>query len=308
MAYGGDINANDLMTALLAGESITIPVIDLNDAVYTVPGDSNSAMYQPLVRITNEELTSRTVGGNGTFDAIMDGYKVQLKDEYDAGRITGAEYTKAFVSLAESAMTNAVQFLLGRDGAFWAAVRAQADAITARVNLATAKVQYAAIQLEALTSRANYALTKLKLSTEEVTFAQGRFQYENILPLQKTQLELQVAGQTSQNSILTFQLTTMMPAQLLLTQEQTQAQRAQTTNTRIDGITPISGLLGKQKDLYTQQIVSYQRDAEIKAAKIFTDAYTVMKTINEGLDVPTEFQELSLNAILTDIKANNNLG
>ena len=275
--YGGDVNANQLMLSLMEGENIEIPEIDFNDPSFAIPNDLNSDLYKAVVRLTNQDLTQGVVGGSGTFDALMGGFKAHLKEEFDANRISGAEYTKAFVALTEGAMSNAVQFLLGRDAAFWQAVTAQANAITARVQLETAKVQYAGVLLEALNSRANYALTKLKLATEDVTFATGEFQLGFILPQQR-----------------------------LLLLEQTEAQRAQTLDNRTDGV-PVVGVLGKQKDLYTQQITSYQRDAEVKAAKLWVDAWTVQKTIDEGLLPPANFTNASLDPILTTIKDNNNL-
>lgn len=260
--YGGDTNAKELMISLMEGENITIPNVDFSGPEFSIPGGADSELYKQVTRLTNEDLTTGTVGGTGAFDALMGGFKAHLKEEYQANRISGAEYTKAFIALTESAMGNAVQFLLGRDGAFWQAVMAQAQAITARVQLETAKVQYAGILLEALNTQANFALTKLKLATEDVSFAVG--------------------------------------------QEQLQVQRAQTLDTRTDSL-PVAGVLGKQKDLYTQQITSYQRDAEIKAAKLWTDAWTVQKTIDEGLLPPDNFTNAEINPILDTIKANNDL-
>lgn len=276
--YGGDTNANLLMPSLLDGEHIPIPEIDFDNPSFKLPNDLNSDLYKNVTRLTNVDVTTGVVGGSGAFDAMMCGFKAHLREEYDAGRISGAEYTKAFIALTESAMSNAVQFLMGRDSAFWQAVIAQASAITARVNLETAKVQYVQVVLEALNARANYALTKLKLATEDVTFASGEFQLNNILP-----------------------------QQLMLLKEQTEVQRAQTMNTRTDGVTAVVGVLGKQKDLYTQQITSYQRDAEVKAAKLWTDAWTVQKTIDEGLLPPNNFTNAEINPILDTIKTKNNL-
>ena len=275
--YGGDVNANQLMLSLMEGENIDIPEIDFSDPSFAIPNDLNSDLYKAVTRLTNQDLTQGVVGGSGTFDALMGGFKAHLKEEFDANRISGAEYTKAFVALTEGAMSNAVQFLLGRDAAFWQAVTAQANAITARVQLETAKVQYAGVLLEALNSRANYALTKLKLATEDVAFATGEFQLGFILPQQR-----------------------------LLLLEQTESARAQTLDNRTDGALVV-GVLGKQKDLYTQQIISYQRDAEVKAGKLWTDAWTVQKTIDEGLLPPTNFQNATLDTVLTTIRDNNNL-
>lgn len=276
--YGSEINANLLMTALLAGELEELPAINFNDPAYKIPTDLDSDVYKAVTRLTNVDLTTGVVGGTGTFDALMGGFKAHLQEEYKANRISGAEYTKAFIALTGNAMQNAVQFLLGRDGAYWQAVIAQAQAISARVALETAKVQYMSVLAEMRTARANYALIKLKLSTEDVTFATGE-----------------------------FQLTSLLPQQLVLVREQGEVQRAQTLDTRSDGMTAVVGVLGKQKDLYSQQITSYKRDAEVKAAKLFVDAWTVQKTIDEGLLPPGGFTNASLDPILTTIKDNNEL-
>lgn len=276
--YGSEINANLLMTALLAGELEELPAINFNDPAYRIPTDLDSDVYKAITRLTNVDLTTGVVNGTGTFDALMGGFKAHLQEEYRANRISGAEYTKAFIALTGNAMQNAVQFLLGRDGAYWQAVIAQAQAISARVALETAKVQYMSVLAEMRTARANYALIKLKLSTEDVTFATGQ-----------------------------FQLTSLLPQQLVLVREQGEVQRAQTLDTRSDGTTAVVGVLGKQKDLYSQQITSYKRDAEVKAAKLFVDAWTVQKTIDEGLLPPGGFTNASLDPILTTIKDNNDL-
>ena len=186
-------------------------------------------------------------------------------------------------------MANAVQFLLAREQGFWQAAQAQAQAITARVNLATAKVQYAGVRLDALTSKANYALTKLKLATEDAQYGQAKFQLDVLLPLQEDQLTAQIA----------------------MINEQKEAQRAQTMNTRSDA-TPVAGLLGKQKDLYAQQITSYQRDAEVKAVKLFTDLWTINKSVDESVPVPNIAAVAidgsgSLNNMLNVVKTNNGL-
>lgn len=278
MSFGGETVANQLLAALMAGENITIPQVDLSADIYKIPGGIDSEQYLPVRKLTNEDLTTRVVGGDGTFDALMAGFSAHLKIEYEKGRITGAEYTKAFIALTEGAMANAVQYLLGRDNAFWQAVTAQAQAITARVQLETAKVQYAAMHLEAMIGRANYALTKLKLATEDVTYAQGKFNMDFLLP-----------------------------QQLNLLREQTEVQRAQTLDVRTDGST-VTGAVGKQKDLYSQQITSYQRNSELSAARVFSDAWITQKTIDEGLLPPDALNNNSVNAVLNTLKTNNNLG
>lgn len=180
-----------------------------------------------IPKITNEDLTQKAVDGTGTFDILMSTVKVHLKEEYSAGRITGQEYTKAYIQIVGSALSGAIQFLLGRDQAYWQAILAQQQAKNAEI-------------------------------------------------------------------------------QADLIREQIEVARAQTLDTRTDG-TPIIGSVGKQKDLYNQQITSYQRDAEVKAAKLFTDSWITQKTLDEGLTAPSNFQNPSIDTILARIKTNNGL-
>ena len=276
-------DALEILEELTCGVDFSLPDVDLSDPDYDLPDISEIDLV--INRITNEELTEKTVDGDGTFDILMTALRVHLQKEYDANRITGAEYAKVYIALTEGALNQAVQFLLARDTTYWQAMAAkqqalaaQVAAVTARVQLAAAKVQFESLRMEANTNQANYALTLMKLATENVGHDTAKYQLEQILPAQKN-----------------------------MVQEQVESARAQTMNTRTDGVTLIQGVMGKQKDLYGQQITSYIRDAEIKAAKIFSDAWITMKTIDEGLLPPDGFNNASLNSILTTLKTNNDL-
>lgn len=277
MPCGAETEANTLITSLLVGEDVTLPPIDYDSDIFKIPDDILAGVKEKATRLTIADLTTGEVGGSGAFDALMRGFKAHLQVEFDKGRITGAEYTKAYIALTESAMAQGVQFLINRDQAYWQAVTAQLAALTSRMTFETVKMQLSQAKFEALTAKGNYALTKLKLASESMAYCTAKYGLEN-----------------------------MLPAQLKLVQEQTEAQRAQTLGTRTDGVA-VAGVLGKQVQLYTQQITSYQRDAEMKAAKLFTDAWVVMKGIDEGLEPPTNFANDSLNAILARIKTNNGI-
>lgn len=297
-SYSADIDANALFTALTADDSTALPSIDLNGTEFELPAGGD--LYTAVTRLTNADVTTKDVCGTGSFDVFMAGYAAQLREEFNTGRIMGAEYTKAYVAMSQLAMQSAVQFLLGKDQAYWQAQQAQVAAIQARVALETAKLQYAAMQLETLNARANYALTKLKLATEDATFGTAKYNVENVLPKQVELMEQQIAQSAEQ--------TNLIQKQEALTAEQTEAARAQTLDTRTDGTTPVVGVLGQQKSLYAQQVTSYQRDAEVKAAKIFSDAWITMKTIDEGLLPPSAMDNISLEGILNTLKSKNGIG
>lgn len=350
MSCGVDTEANSLIGTVTADVNLTLPIVNLDDPLFRVPVDASSAMYQGLVKISNADLTTGAVGGSGTFDILMASVSAHLKAEYEKGRITGSEYTRAYIELTQGAMAQAVSFLLGREQSFWEAQKSQIMAVTAQVQLAQTKVTLVQTLYETNLARANYGLTKLKMASEsqafcinkfnlestlpaqlallEVQRGQGQYTLDNIMPEQKnasiaqtsllnvqkatTQYQLdalipqQVAQAMAQAQGETFKTNNILPTQNKLLMEQAETQRAQTLDIRSDGAN-VGGVLQKQKDLYAQQTSSYLRDSEIKAAKLFTDAWITQKTIDEGLEAPNNFTNTQLDLVLNHIKLNNNL-
>ena len=267
--------ANGLMTDMTTEVDLVLPDVDLSLPEFNFP--IGGAIYDAIDPLTNESVTTRAMGGSGTFDAMMAGVKAHLDNEWDKGRIAGNDYSKVFLGMSESALQNSVQFLINKDASYWAAQTAQLQAITARVMLESEKAKLITYRAEALTAKASYALAKAALAKASVEHCTLKFTLDNLLP--------------TQNELL---------------KEQVEVQLAQTSDTRKDG-SIVVGTLGKQKDLYAQQIQSYKRSAEQQAAKIFTDAWTVMKTIDEGLTPPTNFANANIDTILASIKTANNL-
>lgn len=268
---------------LIGDATFELPDVDLSGDEFKLP--DSASLTVPVDRIQNKDLTEKLVDGEGTFDVLMAALRIHLEKEFQANRITGELYAKTYIALTEGAMGQAVQFLIAKDGAYWQAITAQqqaltaqAQTVTARVELEIAKARLYSARLEANTLAVNYALTKMKLATETAGYETARFQVDELLPAQRD-----------------------------LVNEQKETARAQTLDTRSDGVTPVVGLVGKQRDLYAQQITSYKRDAEVKAAKLFTDAWITMKTIDEGLLPPTSYDNTNLQDILSTIKANNEL-
>jgi hypothetical protein len=184
MGCGAETEANTLMESLIDGLDFTIPEVDFSDIDLDIP----TTAINPL---TNAELTSGTIDGNGTFDVIMRAMSAHLQQEFDKNRITGDQFSKAYVALAAGSLANAVQFLLSRDDQYWKSQTARAEAITAQVKLETAKVELQAKRAEALMNQAGYALTKMKLSNESMSYCVAKYNLENILPAQKALLEQQ---------------------------------------------------------------------------------------------------------------------
>jgi hypothetical protein len=275
MSNGAEIVADGLMDALLLGEDFNIPVVDLDDPAFNFPTNIGDPLYNQVAKLTNEDLTSRTVNGAGTFDAIMASQAAHLQAEFVAGRIVGGEYTKAYSALAQAAASQAIQYLLGKDQAYWAAVVAQGQALTARVQLEIAKAQLASALIEANNQRATFALNKIRLANED-----------------------------AQYGILKYTLDTKLPAEVVVITEQGEAQRAQTLDTRSDAL-PVAGSVKSQKDLYAQQVISYQRSSEVNGAKVWIDAWTADSALQDSPILPTAFTAANISSVLTAIKTNN---
>lgn len=100
----------------------------------------------------------------------------------------------------------------------------------------------------------------------------------------------------------------------LLLQQQLETERAKTQDTLSDGVTPVTGIIGKdkevkeaQKELYEEQTRSFEKEIQLKAAKFWTDYNTLAKSLDEGVSAPTNFSLANIDNILDTIKTKNNL-
>ena len=314
MAQSLDTVAVALYSSLTAGTDFDIPEFDLSGPEYDLPGGSTNPALDGIAKLTNGDLTNAVLTGNvvtgtGTMDVLMNTLMLHLDREFRIGHITGAEYTKAYIASMQVAAGNGVQYLVQRDQAYWAAVTAQMGIINSRIALAIAKTQLAATEIDANTSKVNYALTKAKLGSENASYISVSEQGETARAQTKDTLSdgSAVMGVTKLQKDQLITQNQVTEKQVILVSEQGEAQRAQTQDTRLDGTT-VTGLLGKQKELYSQQITSYKRDAEVKAGKLWIDAWITMKTIDEGLLPPNQFTNTEINEVLATLKTNNLLG
>ena len=144
---------------------------------------------------------------------------------------------------------------------------------------------------------------QLVYTTDNVMVAEynkANFEFTEIMPKQKDVLDVDIATKT-------FQKDELLPTQKLLLLEQVEVQHSQTSDLKIDGITPVTGSVGKQRELYTQQITSYKRDSEYKNAKMYLDAWITQKTLDDGLNAPAQLTNINIDAVLSNLRSNNGL-
>lgn len=247
------LDADHLYKQLLGDQCFCItdicpPNIDLSSDEFTIKIDQDSPLFSYISKLDINELTNRDE--TGAFDVIAKSVKSLIREEFEGGRITGADYSKSYTALLEVALSNSVQFLLNKDKSYWESQQGQFDAMAKKVGIELIKAQISQSQMESLNQQVNYANGKISLMTQKENYCTA-----------------------------------------VANREITIAKNAELQDTQID--------------LYKQQIVSYKRDSEVKAARIFTDAWITMKTIDEGLLAPDGFTNEHLDDVLKSIKDKN---
>ena len=286
MACGADT----LGTSLIA--SLT------NDVPFDIP---NTTIPATITKVTVADLTSGAVNGTGSFDKLMAGISAHLKNEFDKNRITGAEYTKAFIASTELALNQGAAFALSCDKQYWENLLIQQQAIVSRLQAENLLAEYAVKKLQLAKLSSEFCISEYTLLTKlpaEVS----------MLASQKALVESQKLGQDKNNSIANYNLASMLPQQLTLltkqtnlTSEQYEAARAQTLNTRSDG-TAVDGNLGGQRELHAQQVVSYKSDAKLKVGKIFSDTWITQKTLNDEITPPASFTNPTVESVMAALR------
>lgn len=70
-----------------------------------------------MTAITNADLTTKTVGGNGVFDVLMAAAAAHLEAEFAKNRIKGTEYSEVYLGAMTQVLQTATQFLLTKQKA-----------------------------------------------------------------------------------------------------------------------------------------------------------------------------------------------
>lgn len=233
------------------------------------------------------EVSDLTGGGKdeaGLYDELMRSMKTHLVEEYDAGRLTGDGYAKVYLGGTQQAMQTALQFVLQQEltNAQIEQIQLQNDKIVKDTALVDAQI--ALIQAQTAQAQAETALLNQRLLTET----------------ENTDLvAAQVANAGKQGIVLDKQAI-KLDADTEVAVEQKynlQAQRLDTVNSL-----PVAGSIGKQKELYQAQIDGFARDAEQKLSKMLLDAWSVSRTTNDAVEVPSEANNTSIDNVLAYAK------
>lgn len=233
------------------------------------------------------EVTDLTGGGKdeaGLYDELMRSMKTHLVEEYDAGRLTGDGYAKVYLGGTQQAMQTALQFVLQRE-------------------LTNAQIEQIQLQNEKLVKDKELVEAQIALITAQTAQANAETALLGQRLLTETEntdlVTAQVANAAKQGIVLDKQAI-KLDADTEVAVEQKynlQAQRLDTVNSL-----PVAGSIGKQKELYQAQIDGFARDAEQKLSKMLLDAWSVSRTTNDAVEVPSEANNTSIDNVLAYAK------
>ena len=68
-----------------------------------------------MADITFTEVTTGTLDGTGVFDQLMRSVKAHVKEEWDEGRIKGSDYSTVYLGSMQTAIAQAIAFVLEKD-------------------------------------------------------------------------------------------------------------------------------------------------------------------------------------------------
>lgn len=249
------------------------------------------------VEIKVSDLTEATLVGDGVFDILMRATKAHLDEEYTKNRIKGPEYATVYLGSLNSVMDKALQFLLNKQKSQLEAelIGAQIRQTEAQVTLTIAQAELARQQkLNAENEWLLLAEQRAKLVAETGLIGQQEANLVATLPqiVEQTKLTEQQRLNAITEELMMHKQICKLEAEYDLTMEQKvkvstetdllgqkiQTEKAQTTGV---GVAEDS-VIGKQKKLYHAQADGFQRDAELKVAKVMVDSWNTRRMTDEG--------------------------
>lgn len=230
-------------------------------------------------------LTGGALDEAGVFDEIMRSLKSHMQEEYSAGRVTGDNYAKVYLNSTQQALQTALQFVLQQE-------------------LTNAQITQIQLQNDKLADE----ILLLKAQTALVNKQTEQAQAEIDLLEQRLLTEVQNTTLVGNNAVNAVKQGSLIDSQIAKVEADTevsveqkwnlQAQRLDTVNSL-----PVTGSIGKQKELYQAQIDGFKRDAEQKLSKMMLDAWAVSRTTNDAVEIPSEADNTNINEVLVYAKS-----
>lgn len=251
-----------------------------------------------------KQVTDGCVNGKGVFDELMKSVKAHLKEEYDAQRIRGSEYSNVYIASIQMAMQQSIEWVLRSEIA-----KNEALLLEQQIETQAKQVQLVVQQVEQ--AAASTDLTNAQVAN---TIAEGA-----LIPKQGLLLDEQIQAAITQTALATqqrlteientatanYNLTTMLPSQRAILDQKLITEQGQTQDVSVNGT--IKGHVGAQRDLLKKQTDGFDRDAEQRAARTLIDAFgiAVASDLEGG---PDAISGTNISSALNVLRINGGLG
>lgn len=302
-----DINSiyNPLLSGLTFDLNLPLELSSV-DLIGSVP-EFTPVPVPNLPALSLEDLTAgeTTLTGSGAFDVLMRAINKHLEAQFKSGNLSAAEKSKIYVAALELALTQGANYLVAANNAAWQGENAKRQAELLEIQKAMVAQESRTKILETITAKMNMTQTQINGHVAQGNLVGIKIKvgdvYHDILQKEAQQALLNeqvdaARAQTKDTLASGATITGLLAAekvlktkQASLVDEQIDAARAQTKDTITDGLTSVSGILGSQKALYTQQRESFIHDSMNKAVRVLADGWTTQKTVDEGWTPPGAF-------------------
>lgn len=223
-------------------------------------------------KVTYPQYTNLALG-EGLVDQLMATVNHHLDVQYDQGRISGSDFANVYVGSIAAVMQFSTQYLLGT--MLIDEQKSKADAETSLLGKQELKI--------------DGELALIALQEAEL-----RYRIEQLLPLEKQRLELEVIKTQQEGLLITAQIT-KIDAEItyLAAQEAMMLKQADKIDKEIEFLTAkiatelantqdgAAGLIGKQIELLVAQRLGFAGDIQVKAAKVYADYDSVVESVAE---------------------------
>lgn len=284
-----------------------------------------------MADININQLTN--VNLEGVFDILSKTVHERLQDEFKAGRITGTEYSKVYVTALDNTLAQSIQFLLQKDisanqaellDAQRLLAVAQEAAVRADIILTNAQVEKVEREIILMDKQEDLMDAQIALTQGQVEKMDKEIELLEVEKSKTTQEVLLVTAQTAVANknveVLTAQALNLpkegvlLDKQALKTVEETTflSQRIKTEKAQIldtvDGV-PVTGILGKQRLLYQAQTDGFTRDAEYKIMTKLIDTWNVRRGTDDGTvaDGVNKLSDGNIGAVVSKAMAGINV-
>jgi hypothetical protein len=235
----------------------------------------NSRFPDSIQKPTFPQFTNLALN-EGLVDQLMATVNHHLEKQYAKGRLAGSDFAQVYVGSIASVMQFSTQYLLGI--MLIDEQKAKADAETSLLYKQQEQIDHELILLD-------------------LKEAELRYRVEQLLPLEKQKLELEVIKVQQEGLLIEAQIrkidadilfldaqTTMMEKQADKIDKEieflTAKIRTEQANT-IAGIADGNSLIGRQMSLLAAQKLGFAGDIHVKVAKVYADYDAVFQSVQE---------------------------